>query len=229
MALDVTLDPADVGMLVIDLQNGFCHPEGSRGRAFGPQSVTAPAAIVPTTIELVGLARRLDIPVWFTRQVHFADDRRRAQRRIPSHLDRRGLKLDLCHQGTWDAELLDEIAQQVRHPGEVIVKHRASAFFETPLWGELRIKGVQVLVICGTTTSFCVDSTIRDAYARDFDVVVPAECVADTDDDAHNAVLASTARFHGVVTDRDELAASLGAAGLWAQLKGSVVGTETKP
>ena len=223
MALDVRLDPSDVGMLVIDLQNGFCHPEGSRARAFGPASVVQPASIVGSTVELVRLARALDIPVWFTRQVHFPDDTSRARRRIPSHLDRRGLKLELCHQGTWDAELMDEVAAEVQHPGEVIVKHRASAFFETPLWGELRIKGVQVLIVTGTTTSFCVDSTIRDAYARDFDVVVPAECVADTDDDAHQAVLASTARFHGVVTDRDELAESLGAAQIWQRLKGAAL------
>lgn len=221
MTLDVQLDPADVGMLVIDLQNGFCHPDGSRARAFGPDAVVQPASIVGRTVELVRLARALEIPVWFTRQVHFPDDTSRARRRIPSHLDRRGLKLELCHQGTWDAELMDEIAAEVRHPGEVIVKHRASAFFETPLWGELRIKGVQVLIITGTTTSFCVDSTIRDAYARDFDVVVPAECVADTDEAAHRAVLASTARFHGVVTGRDELARSLDANQIWGALKGS--------
>lgn len=229
MALGVKLDPSDVGMLVVDLQNGFCHPEGSRGRAFGPDSVVEPASIVGRTVELVRLSRALDIPVWFTRQVHFPDDTSRARRRIPSHLDRRGLKLELCHQGTWDAELMDEIAAEVRHPGEVIVKHRASAFFETPLWGELRIKGVQVLIITGTTTSFCIDSTIRDAYARDFDVVVPAECVADTDESAHQAVLASTARFHGVVTDRDELAGCLGADQVWKALKGSAVPEGVSP
>lgn len=221
MALDASLDPVGVGMVVIDLQNGFCHPEGSRGRAFGPASVVQPAAIVPRVIELVRLVRRLEIPVWFTRQVHFPDDAGRRRRRLPSHLERRGLRLDLCHQGTWDAELLYEVAAEVAHPGEVIVKHRASAFFETPFWGELRMRGVQVLIVTGTTTSFCVDSTIRDAYARDFDVIVPADCVADTDDAAHQAVLATTDRFHGFVTDRRELASALGAEDLWETLEGS--------
>lgn len=222
MTLDVSLDRTDVGLVVIDLQNGFCHPEGSRGRAFGADAVAQPASIVPKTLELVRLARRLEIPVWFTRQVHFPDDQGRTRRRIPSHLDRRGLKLDLCHRGTWDADLLDEVAAEVADPNEVIVKHRASAFFETPFWGELRMRGVQVLIVTGTTTSFCVDSTIRDAYARDFDVVVPAECVADTDDAAHEAVLASTRRFHGVVTDREEIAASLDASTAWTEIRGSL-------
>ena len=229
MSLDVKLEPSDVGLVVVDLQNAFCHPEGSRGRAFGPESVIQPMAIVPRIIELVRLSRALDIPVWFTRQVHFPDDAGRTRRRIPSHLDRRGLKLELCHEGTWDAELVDEIAAEVEHPGEVIVKHRASAFFDTPFWGELRMKGVQVLVVTGTTTSFCVDSTIRDAYARDYDVVVPAECVADTDDAANQAVLASTQRFHGVVTDRDELADALGAAEIWADLRGVLTSEGSTP
>ncbi len=205
MTLDVTLDPADVGLLVIDLQNGFCHPDGARARAFGPGSADKPQAIVPRVIDLIGQLRPLDIPVWFTRQVHFPEDRGRQRRRIPSHLDRRGLKLELCNRGTWDAELLDEIKQQVKTDDEVIIKHRASAFYNTTLESELRMSGVQVLVVTGTTTSYCVDSSIRDAYARDFDVVVPAECVADTDDAAHAAVLASTDRFHGVVTTVDDL------------------------
>jgi ureidoacrylate peracid hydrolase len=209
MPLDVTLDPAEVGLLVIDLQNGFCHPEGARGRAFGAQSVEKPAAMVPHVLNLAERCRSAGVPVWFTRQVHFPGDHGRKRRRIPSHLDRRGVKLELCHQGTWDAELLDEVKQHVASEDEIIVKHRASAFYNTRLESALRMSGVQVLVVTGTTTSFCVDSTIRDAYARDFDVVVPAECVADTDDAAQAAVLATTDRFHGVVTTADELMAAL--------------------
>ncbi|TDC85256.1 isochorismatase family cysteine hydrolase [Actinomadura sp. 7K507] len=209
MPLDVTLDPADVGLLVIDLQNGFCHPEGARGRAFGADSVAKPREMVPHALGLTERCRAAGIPVWFTRQVHLPGDHGRKRRRIPSHLDRRGVKLELCHQGTWDAELLDEVKQHVVSDDEIIVKHRASAFYNTRLESVLRMSGVQVLVVAGTTTSFCVDSTIRDAYARDFDVVVPAECVADTDDAAHAAVLASTDRFHGVVSTADELMAAL--------------------
>lgn len=210
MPLDVELDPADCGLVVIDLQNGFCHPEGARARAFGPDAVVKPAAIVKPTIDLVALCRRLGIPIWFTRQVHYAGDRSRARRRIPSHLDRRGVKLNLCERGTWDAELLDEIIEAMQPEDEVVVKHRASAFYNTTFETELRMRAVQVLIVAGTTTSFCVDSTIRDAYARDFDIVVPAECVADTDDAAQEATLRTIDRFHGVVTDLGALAAALG-------------------
>jgi ureidoacrylate peracid hydrolase len=210
MPLSVKLDPRDVGLLVVDMQNGFCHVDGARGQAFGPEAVRQPQAIIPNVVATVDLAHRLDIPVWFTQQVHYADDVTRSRRRIPSHLERRGVKLELCRRGTWDAELLDEMKAVRQERDEVVVKHRSSAFYQTTLECELRMRDVQVLIVTGTTTSFCVDSTIRDAYARDFDVVVPAECVADSDDAAQAATLAGIDRFHGVVTSLPELMEALG-------------------
>jgi ureidoacrylate peracid hydrolase len=202
----IRLDAKEVGLIVIDMQNSFCHPEGARARAFGPGSaVEMVRAIIPNITRLIGVCRDSGVRIWFTRQVHYPNDLRRAARRIPSHLDRRGVKLELSHRGTWEAEIVDEIKEQVRPEDEVIVKHRASAFYNSPLEPELRIQGIQVLIIAGTTTSFCVDSTIRDAYMRDFDVLVPAECVADTDAEAQAAVLKSTDRFHGVVTNIEQI------------------------
>ena len=207
---DVALKPAECGLLVIDMQNGFCHPEGSRGKAFGTDSVYKPEAIIPDVIRLMRMCHDAGVKRWLTRQVYYTVDESRARRRIPSHLERRGLKLELTRRGTWDADLHKDIAADVQPDDEIIVKHRASAFYNTSLEPELRMLGIQVLIIAGTTTSFCVDSTIRDAYARDFDILVPAECVADTDDEAQTAVLNGINRFHGVVTSIDEVARLLG-------------------
>jgi ureidoacrylate peracid hydrolase len=204
------LDPKEVGLLVIDMQNGFCHPEGARAKAFGVDAIAMPRASIPNVVGMMRLCRSAGVRITLTRQVHYPDDQARKQRRIPSHLDRRGVKLELCWRGTWDSELIDEIKNEVRPEDDVIIKHRASAFYNTPLETELRIKGIQVLIITGTTTSFCIDSTIRDAYMRDYDVLVPAECVSDTDQSAHDAVLASVDRFHGLVTSTADIARALG-------------------
>ena len=210
MALDVHIDPAETGLVVIDMQNGFCHPQGARGRAFGADSMAAPQAIVPTCIELIRVCRAAGMAVWFTRQVHYGDDRLRKQRRIPSHLDRRGLKLELCTRGTWNSELVDEIAAEMRPEDELVLKHRASAFYNTTFESELRMKGIQILICAGTTSSFCVESTIRDAYARDYDIIVPSDCIADTDDEAQASVLKNVTRFFGTVTTLAELTENLG-------------------
>jgi ureidoacrylate peracid hydrolase len=206
------LDPKEVGLLVIDMQNGFCHPEGARAKAFGVDAIAMPRASIPNVVGMMRLCRSAGVRITLTRQVHYPDDQARKRRRIPSHLDRRGVKLELCWRGTWDSELIDEIKAEVRPEDDIIIKHRASAFYNTPLEAELRIKGIQVLIITGTTTSFCIDSTIRDAYMRDYDVLVPAECVSDTDQSAHDAVLACVDRFHGLVTSTDDIARALGVA-----------------
>jgi len=92
---------------------------------------------------------------------------------------------------------------------DVLQKHRASCFYSTNFEAELRIHGIRLLIVTGTTASFCVDSTIREAYARDFDVIVPGDAIADTEAEATRAVLRSTERFHGFVTTTDELVAKL--------------------
>jgi len=206
------LDPKEVGLLVVDMQNGFCHRDGARAKAFGVDAIAMPRAIIPNVVDMMRMCRSAGVRITLTRQVHYPDDQARKRRRIPSHLDRRGVKLELCWRGTWDSELIDEIKAEVRPEDDVIIKHRASAFYNTPLEAELRIKGIQVLIVTGTTTSFCIDSTIRDAYMRDYDVLVPAECVSDTDQAAHDAVLASVDRFHGVVTSTADIATALGVA-----------------
>src|SRR5438552_11142104 len=206
------LDSKEVMLLVVDMQNDFCHPAGARAKAFGVDAIAMPRASIPAVVEMIRVARAGGARVTYTRQEHYPDDQARKRRRIPSHLDRRGVKLELCYRGTWGTELIDEIKAVVRPEDDVIIKHRASAFYNTPLEAELRIKGIQVLIVTGTTTSFCIDSTIRDAYMRDYDVLVPAECVSDTDQAAHDAVLASVDRFHGVVTSTADIAKALGVA-----------------
>lgn len=204
------LDPAEVGLIVVDMQNGFCHPEGSRGQAAGPDAVSKPRAIIPAVVRCIRMAHDAGVPVWLTRQVHYPEDRTRERRRIPSHLDRGGTKLKLCWRETWDAELVDEVQAELRPEDEIVVKHRSSAFYNTTLESELRMRGIQVLIVTGTTTSYCVESTVRDAYARDFDVVVPADAVADTEDAAQRASLYAIDRFHGLVTTIDGVARMLG-------------------
>ncbi len=205
----LALDPAETALVVVDMQNGFCHPKGTLGQGRGEETVAQPAAIIPDILRAMDLCRRFGMRIWLTRQVHYDGDRGRERHRIKGHLDRGGKNLQLCVRGSWDTELVDPIAAAVRPEDDVIVKHRSSGFYNTPLEVELRMRGIQVLIITGTTTSYCVDSTIRDAYARDFDVVVPVECVADRDEAAQRAVLTSVERFHGAVTDLSELEASL--------------------
>ncbi len=70
--------------------------------------------------------------------------------------------------------------------GEVLLpKRHPSAFFGTPLTSYLIDRQVDTLVVTGCSTSGCVRGTVVDAFALNFRVTVPAECVYDRSPVAH--------------------------------------------
>jgi ureidoacrylate peracid hydrolase len=206
--MTVRLPGGSSALVLVDLQNAFCHPKGGRARIVGAErsrdAVALPAAVVP----LVTLARSQGLAVWWTLMHDRPGSFARPGRARPA-TERRGGAVSVCPAGSWDAELVDAAAALRRPEDHEVVKHRASAFFGTDLDQRLRAAGVDTLVVAGTTTSYCVESTVRDAFARDYDVVVVADCVADTDPAAQAASLAAMDRFHGWVASLDELAAAL--------------------
>jgi nicotinamidase-related amidase/catechol 2,3-dioxygenase-like lactoylglutathione lyase family enzyme len=168
------LDPARTALLVIDMQNAFCHPEGTLGVS-GVD--VAPAAAVAAPIRaLVERCRAAGLPVVWTLQEHLPVDESRARKRLPSHTAKRKRVSALA--GSWDAALVDELAGLADDPTFVVRKHRFGAFYETRLDVLLRMLGVDALLVTGVTANACVETTMREAYLRDYDVVAVTDCIA---------------------------------------------------
>ncbi len=56
---------------------------------------------------------------------------------------------------------------------ELVIRKRASdSFYETPLDGQLRARGVRHLVVTGMATEHCVDATSRSALSHGYDVTL---------------------------------------------------------
>jgi ureidoacrylate peracid hydrolase len=159
-------------LLVVDMQNGFCHPEGSFpkvGRGLeGAMEAVGNAAVA------VAQARRADIPVVFTRHVYRPgrpDEGAALIRNSPELAGVAGLAA-----GTWDAEVCAELGCG---PTDLVVdKVRFDAFQWTSLEPLLRGLGVTELMICGVVTNICVETTTRSAFMRDFPVTLLADCCA---------------------------------------------------
>jgi ureidoacrylate peracid hydrolase len=205
----VELVPSDTALLVVDPQNAFCHPDGTLGRS--GVDVTPLAAVVPNIARLVRLCEAHGIATIYTRHTNHLVDEGRNRHRITPHTAKRATVA--CQPGTWDAEFVDELGALVTPSSHVIEKHRWSAFYGTRLQPLLGILGTRLLIVCGTTTNACIDSTVRDAYMRDFDVVVPRECVAGVRQDWHEAALAVLAHYAGEVVTLSELAEQLAPEG----------------
>jgi ureidoacrylate peracid hydrolase len=164
----------DAALLVIDMQSGFVHPESGMGRS--PAGTATQQKIVHAILELAPFFRERGAPVIWSRQVHFAEDRTRTGRQISPHSAKQGFLP--CLRGSWETELYGPILNAVKGADHLVEKHRASVFFQTNLETKLKMLGTKFLFVAGCNTEFCVESTVRDAYARDFEIVVVRDAVA---------------------------------------------------
>jgi ureidoacrylate peracid hydrolase len=114
------------------------------------------------------------------------------------------LKGKVLTEGTWDAEIVADLAPQ---PGDLIItKTRYSGFAGTPLDSQLRMRSIQYLFLAGIATNVCVESTLRDAYFHDYwpillrDATMPAGPPA-----AHDATIFNIESFFGWTITSEEL------------------------
>ncbi|HLH99847.1 MAG TPA: isochorismatase family cysteine hydrolase [Acidimicrobiales bacterium] len=186
-------------LIVVDMQNGFCHPQGSlpaMGRGL-PDIERA----VRGCMEAVASAREADLPVVFTRHLY-----------RPGYADA-GPNFDLVGAdlravggllaGSWDGDVIDEL--EVTGADLIVDKCRYDAFLNTSLDRLLRGMGVTRVTVCGVVTNVCVESTVRAAFMRDYGVELIADACAAATRPLHEAALEviSHYRFAEVVSLAD--------------------------
>ena len=91
-------------------------------------------------------------------------------------------------KGTWGAEIVDDLAPQA---DDIVIegKRGLDTFASTNLDFILRSKGIETVALGGFLTNCCVESTMRSAYEKGFDVVTLTDCVAATSQAEHeNAI-----------------------------------------
>lgn len=159
-------------LIVVDMLNDFF--ERSPVLAMQRSRLVAGTNLLARTFHSSGL------PVVWVRQ-EFAPDLHDA------FLEMRTNKASITIAGTPGCQLLPELEHSSADP--VIVKKRYSAFFGTDLDAQLAKIRPDALVIAGVNTHACVRMTAIDAYQRDYDVIVAAECVASSDPEHHNVTL----------------------------------------
>jgi nicotinamidase-related amidase len=200
--------PDQTALVVIDMQNDLCSPDG----AFAAQGadVSAYAAITPRIARLVTAAREADVLVVFvqatTRKDHATQSlsqlffELRMQRSYP---DPQQAAFGFCEAATWGHEVLPELG--CRDTDLVIEKHRSSAFIGTPLDLVLRSQEIKTVVAVGCTTEGCVDSTVRSAGFLEYFPVVARDCVASDNPALHEAGMLILDAYRAVVVSSDDL------------------------
>jgi len=173
--------PDETVLLVIDPQNDYCHEDGNLGQSGVNLSVWRD--VTPRIRQLIELCREAGIKDIWSRHYNIAGDVGKSAKRIQAHTAKRN---SLSAQpGTWGSEFVDELKPLVDDDTTVIEKYRFSVFYGTSLEPMLNILGSKLVVICGGTTNACIDTTIRDAYVRDYDIVIVDDCIGGVRDDWH--------------------------------------------
>lgn len=195
------LDPKHTALLVIDMQNGFVHDDSNMGKAWGTKRQQS---IIPNVQNLVKLARTQHLPVFWSQQVYLKNDVTRIQRRrLTGHHTRQ--RFVPCLEGTWEIDIVSELQPLIQEQDHVIIKHRASFFQETQLPAILRYYGIDTCLVSGVNTEFCIETSVRDGYMRDYNMVVVEDCVNSSRPGFHKDTLDKIQAYFGEVVPLNTL------------------------
>jgi ureidoacrylate peracid hydrolase len=186
-------------LVVIDLQNAFMLPgmpvEVPTAREIVPNINTLAAATRKAGGKVVWVKMNLEgqSEAW---RVFFDGDPRRAT-------------LSELTPGSLGFELHADL--DVRPEDMIVVKKRFSAFIQgsSDIDRQLRDAGIDTVIIAGTLTNICCESSARDAMMLNYRLVFVADANAALNDAEHNATLTSILRVFGDVATTDEVVALL--------------------
>jgi len=197
------IEAARTALVVVDMQNYFVAP--------GYQGEVAMARHVVPAINTMAAALRArgGHVMWIKNSTN---DTRQSWSTLHEHLftperrDRRYATMDEAHEGhaLWPELLVA--------PGDVqMVKKRFSAFIQgsSGIEAHLRARGIDTILVAGTATNVCCESTARDAMMLNFRTIMVSDALATFSDAEHYAALAGFYAIFGDVQTVAEATASL--------------------
>jgi nicotinamidase-related amidase len=161
------LKPGRTAVIVVDMQKVFCEPDGAL-------YVPATAEVIRPIAALLECARAAAVPVIYLRHVVRGDGSDTGRMRdLYPNVDQ------ILARDDPGIEIIDALRPV---EGDVVVdKLFYSGFHNTDLDTVLRARDIDTLIICGTVTNVCCDTTIRDAVHREYKVVALSDANAAMD------------------------------------------------
>jgi ureidoacrylate peracid hydrolase len=177
-------DPTRTALIVVDMQEAFLRPEG------GYVACAAALDIMPAINRLADTLRAASGMVVWLKNIHDGD----TDTDWPVMVSMAGEASNARRAAALSPEapgfaLAPEL--DVRPQDAIVVKRRYSAFLQgsSDLEAILRAKNVDTLLMAGTTTDVCVESTTRDAMMCNFKVIVVSDATAALSPEMHVGAL----------------------------------------
>jgi len=175
------IHPSTAALLLIEYQNEFTTPGGVLHDLVAP--VMEKTQMLANTVKAVQTARRqgvtiMHIPITFA--PGYGELGPHPYGILKGVVDGKAFV-----KGTWGAAIVDDLTPV---EGDIIVegKRGLDAFATTNLDFMLRSKGIKSVAIGGFLTNCCVESTMRSAYEKGYDVFTLIDCAAATSAEEHD-------------------------------------------
>jgi len=201
------VDPATTALVLIEFQNDFTSEGGAlHGAVQGSMEATGMLKNAQAAVAVAREAGAVIIhsPIQFAPGYH----------EITSHpygILKGVVDSTAFVKGTWGAAIVADLEPA---PDDIVLegKRGLDAFASTNLDFILRSKGIRTVVLGGFLTNCCVESTMRSAYERGYEVVTLVDCVAATSAEEHDNAIRYDYPMFSKPTTSAELGAALGCA-----------------
>jgi ureidoacrylate peracid hydrolase len=199
------IDPRHTALLVVDVQNDFCAPDGLIGKE--GRDVSEARRVAEGLPAFIAAAREAGALVVFIRSVYTTEGNMYLSDSWLEHAARRRpggyTRIPACAAGSWGGDFYGDVRPQPYEP--IVSKHRYSGFHNTDLDTILRAHGVRTLVMTGVATNVCVETTARDGFMRDYYIVMVADGTAAYSSREHEMALENIDRYFGQVSTVAEI------------------------
>lgn len=192
------MDPKKTALIVIDMQNTFCV-EG------GPAEVKKSRDIVPNINKLSSSLRAMGVPVVWVLHANTTNGDKSDWDLFYNHVVSGDLRERTLESNSPENQAVYN--ELVTDPADItIIKNRYSALTagSSSLERVLRSRGIDTVLIAGTKTNICCESTARDAMMMDFKVTLLSDCCAALSDQEHVAAMENIIQQFGNVLSSDE-------------------------
>jgi len=197
--LEKKLQPTHTALVIIDVQNDFCAGQGMMAvEGFDMTFVQSMAKRLP---DMLARARAANVFVVFVRNIYNATPNlylsdvwleQAARKREGSYVTR-----PVCVANSWGADFFGDVRPLENEA--IVTKHRYSAFHNTDLETILRANGIRTVVLSGCATNVCVETTAREAFLRDFYVIIAEDATAAYSLERHETTLKTMDLYFGEV------------------------------
>jgi nicotinamidase-related amidase len=183
----MSIDPAKTAVVLIEYQNDFTSEGGALHGAVA--EVMDSSGMLANSRRVVAEAREagatiMHAPITFAPGYGELGDPDKVYGILKGVVDSGAFV-----KGSWGAAICDEMTPAA---DDIVIegKRGLDTFATTNLDFILRSRGIETVVLAGFLTNCCVESTMRTAYERGYDVVTLTDCTAATSDEEQRVAVA---------------------------------------